>query len=101
MLDFNRLCNNPTQNICVLSVYNIKNGVPCAQILAVQEITGSQASNFLNIYKIDKNGSSAVRMYGPLNIATGKNGSPGGNTAGASPFHEPATSADSDFQSYI
>ena len=59
------------------------------QILAVQEIVGSQATNFLNVYKIAKDGIAAVLQYGPLNIATGANGSPGGNTAGTHAFTKP------------
>lgn len=59
------------------------NNKPCAvQVLAVSETLGSQATNFLNVYKIAFDSASAVLMYGPLTVAAGAMGSPGGNGAG-------------------
>ena len=54
-----------------------------AQILATNAFTGAAGTNTLSIYKVTKNASSAVLMYGPLKIAAGLSGTPGGIGAGA------------------
>ena len=58
-----------------------------AQILAGRAVTGSQASAYLNVYKVTSTGQTASLMYGPLIIPAGLFGFPGGNGAGTSWFH--------------
>ena len=51
----------------------------CAvQILAGSVVVGSQATNYLKVYKVASGGSTATLMYGPVVIASGTFGFPGG-----------------------
>ena len=59
--------------------------VVAAQVLAVSEVVGSQPTNFLNVYRLLKGGTSFDLIYGGINFAAGTQGSPGGNGAGAHP----------------
>ena len=51
------------------------------QVLAGSAVVGSQATNYLKVYKIASGAAAATLMYGPLIIAAGSPGFPGGNGA--------------------
>jgi hypothetical protein len=62
----------------------------CAeQILAGRAVVGGQTTNYLKVYKVAAGTSTATLKYGPLVIAAGSSGSPGGNGAGVHPPIQP------------